>query len=362
MKNSIIITYIVFITAVLSACNSKNKEADSPIPQNAITDSLIATLETTPVEISNIANETKLNGIIEPDETKEANVFALVSGKVISVNAELGDYVKKGAALATLKSAEIAGATNDISVSSANVDNAKKYMESQEELFKGNLITSQELVSAQMEYKKAISEFNKSKQIAAITGGANETYTLRAPLGGHIIEKNITPGSEVRSDNNAALFSIADLSNVWVIASVYESDINSIRVGDTVSISTLANVGKKHKGVIDKIYNLLDPANRTMKVRVSLRNTDNELKPGMFASVLVKGKPLGQTIVIPSRAVVINNSKYYVVLKKDQHTLTTAEVKIIKRIDNKTFVSGLNPGQEVVTTSQVFLFEALNAK
>ena len=109
MKNSIIITYIVFITAVLSACNSKNKEADSTIPQNAITDSLIATLETMPVEISNIANETKLNGIIEPDETKEANVFALVSGKVISVNAELGDYVKKGAALATLKSAEIAG-------------------------------------------------------------------------------------------------------------------------------------------------------------------------------------------------------------------------------------------------------------
>ncbi|MGN6531268.1 MAG: efflux RND transporter periplasmic adaptor subunit [Ginsengibacter sp.] len=361
MKKNITILSLLF-TLIINACSDKNKETNIQTPGNAITDSLIATLETAPVELSDVTNEIKLNGVIEPDETKEANVFALVSGKITSVNAELGDYVAKGKILATLKSAEIAGATNDISVTAAGVDIAKKNLEAQEELYKGNLITSHELVSAQMEYKKALSEYNKSKQVGAITGGANETYSLRAPLSGYIISKNITPGTEVRADNNSALFGIADLSSVWVIASVYESDINSIRIGDTVSITTLANTGKKFKGVIEKIYNVLDPSNRTMKVRVTLKNPVNELKPGMFASVMVKGRATGQMTSIPSGAVVIHNSKYYVVLKKDQHTLAPAEVQIIKRMDRKTFVSGLNAGQEVVLTSHVFLFEALNAK
>ncbi len=361
-KNTTTISLLLFMALIISACSHKNKETDIQSAPNAITDSLIATLETARVELSDVTNEIKLNGVIEPDETKEANVFALVSGKITRVNAELGDYVTKEKVLATLKSAEIAGATNDIAVAAANVDNAKKNLEAQEELYKGNLITSHELVSAQMEYKKASSEYNKSKQVVSITGGANETYSLRAPISGYVIDKNITPGTEVRADNNAALFSIADLSSVWVIASVYESDINNIRTADTVTITTLANSGKTFKGVIEKIYNVLDPSNRTMKVRVSLKNPDNELKPGMFASVLVKGRATGQMTSIPSGAVVINNSKYYVVLKKDQHTLEPAEVKILKRMDQKTFVAGLNPGQEVVLTSHVFLFEALNAK
>lgn len=362
MKKNITIKSLLFLALVINACSPKNKETDAQTPAAAITDSLIATLETATVALSDVTNEIKLNGVIVPDETKEANVFALVSGKITSVNAELGDYVAKGKVLATLKSAEIAGATNDISVAAATVDIAKKNLEAQEELYKGNLITSHELVSAQMEYKKALSEYNKSKQVASITGGANETYTLRAPLSGYVINKNITSGTEVRGDNNAALFSIADLSSVWVIASVYESDINSIRIGDIVSITTLANNEKKFKGVIEKIYNVLDPSNRTMKVRVGLRNPDNELKPGMFASVMVKGRATGQMTAIPSGAVVISNSKHYVVLKKNNHTLEPAEIQIIKRMGEKTFVSGLNPGQEVVLTSHVFLFEALNAK
>lgn len=362
MKNITIIISAFFMVATLGACSNKNKDADAALSQNAISDSLIATLQTAPVTVSNIINEVKLNGIIAPDETKQANVFALVSGKITAVNAGLGDYVTKGKTLAILKSAEVAGATNDISVSAANLDNAKKNLESQEGLFKGNLITSQELSSAQVEYRKALSEFNKSKEIASITGGTNGFYTLRAPLSGYIIDKNITSGSEVRSDNNAALFSIADLSRVWVIASVYESDINNVRVGDTVSISILSDVNKKYRGTIEKIYNVLDPTNRTMKVRVSLKNVANELKPGMFASVLVRGGFIGHTTSIPSGAVIISNSKYYVIVKKDRHTLVPTEVKIIKRVDDQTFVSGLVSGQDVVTSSQVFLFEALNAK
>jgi cobalt-zinc-cadmium efflux system membrane fusion protein len=82
----------------------------------------------------------------------------------------------------------------------------------------------------------------------------------------------------------------------------------------------------------------------------------------MFASAVVKGTTTAQMTSIPSGAVIISDSKYFVVLKKDAHTLTPVEVKIVKRNDQRTFVSGLNPGQEVVTSSQVFLFEALNAK
>ncbi|MEO6915878.1 MAG: efflux RND transporter periplasmic adaptor subunit [Chitinophagaceae bacterium] len=354
----------IFISALIfliyTSCNSHEEIA--PKEDKAVPDSIAKQVVTAPVTMDDVSDVIKLNGKIIPNETMQAKIYALVSGRVKSVSVELGDHVRKGQQLAVLQSTEVAGAANDLSVAQATVDIAQKTLQSTEEMFKGNLATEREVTGARQELNIARSGLNKARQISSITGGHNATYTLTAPITGSIIEKTITNNSEVRQDNSTNLFTVADLSTVWIIANVYEADINHIHIGDAVTVNTLADPEKNYVGKIDKIYDVLDPANRTMKVRISMQNKNDELKPEMFATIIVKGKSSGKMLSIPSGAVVLDNSKRYVVVKEGADSLAIKEIQIIKREGDRTFISGLTQGQQVVINSQVFLYEALNSK
>lgn len=359
MKSYKIFILPFVIGVIASSCGSHES---LPVPDDkAILDSITKTAQTAPATVTDIANVIKLNGKIQPDETKEAKVFALVSGKLKTTAVEMGDHVTKGQTLGVLQSTEVAGITNDLSLAQANVEMAKKNMEAKKDLYEGNLATEQEYISSKIDYNKALSELERAKQVSSITGGKSSAYILTAPINGYVIEKNVTNNSEVRQDNNASLFTIADLSNVWIIANVYETDITNIHLGDTVTVNTLANPEKDYIGKIDKIYNVLDPATRTMRVRISMNNPGNELKPEMFATIKVKGKSEGRMLSIPSQAIVMDNSKHYVVLRKDNQ-LKIQEIELVKRIDKTAFIHGLSEGDQVVTDAQVFLYEALNDK
>lgn len=352
---------VLCIVALLASCQSATpvavKEVD-PLP-----DSLVQQLQTAPVTMEEMMDVIKLNGKIEPAEQRQAKVYALVSGRIGSVKVELGDMVQKGQVLAVLESAEVATVSNDLSLANANVEMALKNMETRKSLYQGGLITEQEYLSAQIEHNKARSELEKARQVVAITGGNDKAdYTVKALISGSIIEKNITGNSEVRQDNNSNLFTIADLSTVWVIANVYESDINSVHLNDPVKVSTLANPNKEYAGRIDKIYNVLDAVSRTMKVRISMPNPGNELKPEMFARVYLSSKSANAPrLCIPAKAVVMDNSKRYVVVKNNA-SLAIREITMIKRLDDKAFIEGLKAGEQVVTQSQVFIYDALNVK
>jgi membrane fusion protein, heavy metal efflux system len=348
-----IIPTLLYIVA--SSCNSPQA---APANNNTL-DSIMHTVQTAPVVLEKACESFKLNGKIQANEDHEAKVYALASGKIKSVNVALGDKVKQGQTLAVLQSMEVAGSSNDLSLAEANVAMTKKNLESTKDLYEGNLATSREYTTAQVDYNKALSELNRAKQVLAITGGKNAVYELKAPLSGYVIERNITGNSEVRQDNNNALFTLADLSTVWAIANVYEADISRIHLGDTVRVSTLANPNTPLLGTIDKIYNVLDPANRTMKVRISMPNPNNELMPEMFVTVKVFGKSTSNMLTIPSQAIVLDNSRNYVIVK-DAKGLHIKEVQLINRVDDKAYIQGLNEGEQVVINSQVFIYQALS--
>lgn len=352
-KLSIIPTLLYIIT---TSCNSTEA---IPVTNNNPLDSIMQNVQTAPVTLEKEAESFKLNGKIQANEDHQAKVYALASGKIKSVNVTLGDKVKAGQTLAVLQSMEVAGNSNDLSLAEANVAMTKKNLESTKDLYEGNLATSREYTTAQVDYNKSLSELNRAKSVLAITGGKNAVYELKAPLTGYVIERNITGNSEVRQDNNNSLFTVADLSTVWAIANVYESDISRIHLGDTVRVNTLANPNAPLFGTIDKIYNVLDPANRTMKVRISMPNPNNELMPEMFVTVKVFGSSASNMLTIPSQAIVLDNSKNYVVVK-DAKGLHIKEVQLIKRVDEKAYVQGLLEGEQVVTNSQVFIYQALS--
>lgn len=348
-----IIPILLYFTA--TSCNSPEA---APVTNNPL-DSTMQTVQTAPVTLENASESFKLNGKIQANEDHQAKVYALASGKIKSVNVALGDKVKQGQTLAVLQSMEVAGSSNDLSLAEANVAMTKKNLESTKDLYEGNLATSREYTTAQIDYNKALCELNRAKQVLAITGGKNAIYELKAPLTGYVIERNISGKSEVRQDNNNPLFTVADLSSVWAIANVYEADISRIHLGDTVRVCTLANPNAPFVGTIDKIYNVLDPANRTMKVRISMPNPNNELMPEMFVTVKVFGKSADNLLTIPSQAIVLDNSKNYVVVK-DAKGLHIKEIQLIKRVDDKAYIKGLAEGEQVVTNSQVFIYQALS--
>ncbi|MDN3657187.1 efflux RND transporter periplasmic adaptor subunit [Ferruginibacter paludis] len=356
---ALIISVLITLSVFFISCKGHKEEAAAAIP--AISDSLVKNVQTAPAIVEDASDIIKLNGKIEANENKQAKVFSLVSGRVTALKVELGDYVHKGQVLAVIKSTEVAGYTNDLSNAESNVTMAKKAMETSKDLYDSKLATEQDYLTAKIAYNKALSELNRVKEVSAITGGKSSAYTVTAPLNGFIIEKNITNASEVRADNNTNLFAIADLSNVWVMANVYEADMDNIHLGDMVKVNTLANSEKEYAGKIDKIYNVLDPATRTMKVRISMDNPGTVLKPEMFATVTVNVKGKTSRLSIPAQAIVMDNSKNYVVVKKD-NKLEVQEVNLLRRIDNKAYISGLAEGAQVVTNSQVFLYQALITK
>lgn len=362
MKSIKLLFSLLFVAYILSSCSNADSEAVTPDNYTAISDSIMRTLQTSPAIAEDEAEVIKLNGKIQPNDALQAKVYALVSGKIKSVNAELGDYVKKGQQLAVIQSTEVAGTSNDLSLAQSDVALTKKSLETTKDLYEGKLATEQDFINAKVAYNKAESELNHAREVSAITGGKSSAYILTAPLSGYIIEKNITNNSEVRNDNNTDLFAIADLSNVWVIANVYEADMNNIALGEEVKVNTLADPEKDYSGKIDKIYNVLDPNTRTMKVRISMNNPNGELKPEMFATVTVSGKPsANKVLTIPSQAIVLDNSNNYVVVKEG-NKLKIKQIEIIKRVDPKAFVTGISAGEQVVTNSQVFLYQALNTK
>ncbi len=348
------------IVAVIFLYSCSGYKTEVVKERKAIPDSIVNAIQATRVMKEYMDEYIKLNGKIEPNETNQAKVFALVSGKIESVNVELGDFVRKGQLLAVLQSTEVAEVSNNLSMAESNVVMARKNMEATKDLYEGHLATEQEYLSASISYNKALSELTRASQVASITGGSSSSYMVKAPINGFIIDKNITSNSEVRQDNNADLFAIADLSTVWVIANVYETDMNKVHVNDEVIVKTLANPEKLYTGKINKIYNVLDPDTRTMRVRISMENPHNELKPEMFATVKVRVKSTEQAMVVPSKAIVMDNARYFVVARQSGG-LEVKEVKLIKKVDDKSFISGLSSEDEVVVTSQLFLYQALNS-
>jgi len=220
-------------------------------------------------------------------------------------------------------------------------------------------VSEREFITVKLEYDKALSELQKAENVASITGGENSIYQIISPISGYIIAKNITNNSEVRDDMAEPLFSIADLSTIWVLADVFEVDIQRIKLGQSVEIKTLSNE-KHYQGKIDKVYTVLDPDTKTMKVRVSLANTHNELMPGMFVSVKVECNEAETAVVIPYNSLIFNENRNFVVVKNGNKT-EIREVQELFHNNGKCYVNGLTDGETVITEGQLFLFEQLNS-
>ena len=361
--------FSLFTTAiVLASCGTRTEETTNSEQGFCIPDSLMQNITLDTVRSGFVVSDLKLSGKITFNEDNVVKVFPLVSGHVADVKVSLGDYVQKGQLLAMVRSSDMANYYNEYNSAESELNIAKKNMEVAADMRKSGITSEKDYLTAQSEYNKALAEFNKVKEVLKIYGGtggqtdpAGSAYSIKAPISGFIVEKNVNTGMELRADDANNLFTISDLKEVWATANVYETDIAKIKQGSDAEITTLSYPNQVFSGKVERISNLLNPETNVMSVKIRLKNPGYTLKPGMFASISILFPGTEKKLLIPSRSVLFDDSKNYVVLFKKQCDVSMQAVNIYKQVNDRTYIEdgALHEGDLVVSQNGLFVFTAL---
>ncbi|MCZ2102680.1 MAG: efflux RND transporter periplasmic adaptor subunit [Chitinophagales bacterium] len=356
------ILILILIGAIATTSCKREPDKEENQKSFVMSDKMMSTTTTATATIEQVKNQLNFYGKILPDNNKMVEIFPIVGGHVTKVYVELGDYVKKGQLLATIQSTEVAGFEKELDDATSDLIVATNKLKVATEMYAGNLTTERDVLEAKTDLEKAKSQLSRIQQTYKIYSIKKDaTYEVRAPLSGFITEKAINEGMLLRSDKTDNIFDIAQIDDVWAILNINESDISQVRLGVDATITTLSYPDKKFYGKVDKIYNIIDPETKAMQARVKLENKDFLLKPDMRATIELSFHEDKKMIAIPSSAIVFDKSKTYVMIFKDRNNIRTQQIEIYRQVGDIAFIaSGLNEGEQVITTNQLLLYDALN--
>lgn len=362
MKTFKYIFLTALITTALTSCSKKEESNTDEKKKFVMSDTMFDTSTFADVQLEDAQNEIRLFGKVTAENNNMAQVFPAVGGSVISIKVELGDYVKQGQLLASIQSSEVAGFQSQTSDADADVSIAERNLQSVKDLYDGKLASEKELVMAKKELDKARAEKERMTEVNKIYRlKSGSVYNMYAPISGYVVAKDISPNEMLSNNRDEAVFTIAKLDNVWVLANVNESDLGRIKQGQDVSIQTIAYPDKKIKGKIDKIFNVIDPQTRAAKALIKVPNTDGSLKPEMNATVTVHYSDNEKYLAVPSAAVVFDKNKNFVMVYKSKDDVETREVSVYRALDDKTYLKGgIKEGEKVIVKGNLLIYDAIN--
>jgi cobalt-zinc-cadmium efflux system membrane fusion protein len=322
MRLSMVLISFTFVAVMFGCARSKSDlNADTRIEAN--TDPNVFSLphpEQFPVvevELRKVTDELHVNGVIAPDVNRSVPVVSLGGGRVVGIKAKLGDSVRRGQTLLLIDSPDLSQAFSDYQKFKADEQLAAKQLARAQLLYDKGAIALAALETAQdVDDKARVDAQTAARRIKVMGGDINNPSPLLpvvAPISGTIVDQQTTGGTGVKSlDNSPNLFTIADLSTVWVICDVYEDKLSHVRVGDTAEITLNAYPDEQFAGKVINISEVLDSATRSAKVRIELPNPKGLMRAGMFVTARFKGKQSIERVVIPATAVVHLHDKDWV--------------------------------------------------
>jgi cobalt-zinc-cadmium efflux system membrane fusion protein len=306
------------------------------------------------------APELSVTGVVSPDVSRAVPVISLTSGRVVDVRARLGDRVQKGQLLLRIHSADASGAFSDYRKAVVDRVLAQSQLDRAKALFERGAIAKKDLEVAQDASDKAQVDVENAAQRLQVLGmdaqrAPTAIVDVVAPVAGVITEQNVTNAGGVKSlDNSPNLFTISDLSRVWIVCDVYENDLATVRVGDTANIHLAAYPDRVLTGRISNIGAVLDPAIRTAKVRIEVANP-GLLRVGMFVTATFRGQTRQTRAVVPASAILHLHDREWVYVPAAPGRFRRVEVTAGDTLPGnlQEVVSGLQPGQQVVSNALV---------
>jgi cobalt-zinc-cadmium efflux system membrane fusion protein len=360
---------IILLTLGLTGCERVETESSTPpaayqrqggiivIPEQS---PLRARLQFVTVQADQIQGLLSAPAVVEADPQKYANVFPPLSGHLTKLHVQLGDSVTNGQLLASLESPDFFAAQDNYAKARNVAELTRRAWQRQRDLFAHKVAAQKDVEQAASDYESAQSDLaTAGAQLRAYGFDPNTDQPGRAlgvfsPLSGQVVGMASARG-EYHNDVTTPLMTVADLSTVWLTASVPEKDLRFLSKGQEITASFAAYPGEKITGTVLFIGDLIDPDIRVAKVRMAVANAQNRLKPGMFATVNFLGFPEPQ-ITVPTTAIVQSGDAAFVFEQIKPWVLQPVQVATGSQLSDKTIITrGLEAGASVLVKEGVLL-------
>jgi cobalt-zinc-cadmium efflux system membrane fusion protein len=302
----------------------------------------------------------RVTGTVTPDISRAVPVISIAAGRVVEIDARLGDTVKKGQLLLKVQSADISGAFSDYRKAVADEQLSQTQLERAKLLYDKGAISLNDLQVAQDTEDKAKVDVETAAEKLRVLG--NQTLDrptgiveIHAPISGVITDQQVTNAAGVAGLGSPNPFTISDLESVWVLCDVYENDLANVRLGERADIRLNAYPDQVVSGTIGNIGPVLDPNIRSAKVRIEVRNP-GLMRPGMFVTATFHGQKKQTRAAVPATAILHLHDRdwVYVPLPKGRFRRTEVVGGDMLPDNMQEVVSGIAPGQQVVANALEF--------
>jgi membrane fusion protein, heavy metal efflux system len=296
---------------------------------------------------------------VNPDISRQIPVISIASGRVVAIHTQIGASVKKGQLLMEVQSTDISNAFNAYLKAVNDERLARTQDERAKILYDKGAIAKSQVEIADDGEQDANADLLAAEQQLAVLGVDKDHPSLTAkvysPATGVVIAQNVTAAAAtgVTYSGTSTAFTIADLSQVWVICDVYENDLPMVHVGQTADIRLNAYPDRVITGTIGEIDAVLDPSIRTAKVRIQVPNPDRLMRIGMFATATFHGRRPEQHVAVPASAILHLHDRDWVYVPAGEGKFKRIGVVAGAMVGqgNQEIISGLAVGQQVVTNA-----------
>ena len=334
-----------------------------------------AGIETAVVESRFLAARLDATGEVDYEQDRMAHVSPRISGRVHKVFVDLGERVWRGAALVVIDSIELGQAKASFLASKAAEDVARQNHEREQRLYSDHISSEKDMLQARAVFVEAEASRQSAEETLRLYGVDDEEIaslrpgvpggsllSIRAPFAGQVVEKHVSVGELVTPEDN--LFTIADLSHVWIWIDVYERDLAAVHLGDDVTVEVTSHPGVKFEGKVTYTGPKVSAETRTVRARIDVANREGLLRPGMFAQVHLSDPHAAGTspsLVVPEGAVQRDGEKMIVFVPLDAQRFARREIEVGRTAAGVIEVrSGLKAGERVVTAGAFFLKSELS--
>jgi cobalt-zinc-cadmium efflux system membrane fusion protein len=305
------------------------------------------------------APELNVTGVVNPDVARQVPVPSLATGRVVEIEARLGDTVQKGQLLFKVRSTDIAGAYSDYRKAVKNEQLAKIQLNRAKLLFDDGAIPRSQVEITQNAEDNALVDVETASEHLRLLGAdldhPSGIVEVFAPVAGVITDQQITNQSGVQALTPPNPFTISDLSHVWVICDVYENNMAQVQLGDFAEIHLVAYPDRVLKGRISNIAPMVDPNIRTAKVRLEVENP-GLMRLGMFVTAAFRGETTQKHATVPATAILHLHDRDWVYTPLGNGAFRRQEVSAGGMLPGglQEVSSGIQPGDQVVANALVF--------
>jgi Cu(I)/Ag(I) efflux system membrane fusion protein/cobalt-zinc-cadmium efflux system membrane fusion protein len=295
-----------------------------------------------------VSDELRLTGTVEVNERRVAYVQSRVAGWIREVHVDAtGDLVRKGEPLFTIYSPDLVTTEREYLLAKKNAADLAHSMVGGVAAGAESLLTAAR--ERLLQWEIAPAEIAKLEQ----SGQVSNELSIASPASGYVTEKNVLPNMYVQPETK--LYTIADLSEVWVIAQVFQTDAGKIKPGNRAEVTVDAYPGVTFAGRVDYVLPQVDTATRTLPVRLLFANPGLKLRPGMYVNVTL-ALPLGRQLVVPASAVFHSGTRSLLFAYGGDGRITPTEVEIGPRVgDDQVVLKGIEANAPIVTSANFLI-------